>query len=500
MSHGSLTGAVRTVLHRAMPHYDDDPVAAQWLAEQLRRLDEPLRIALAGKVKAGKSTLLNALVGEQVAPTDAGECTQVVTWYRDGRVPQIIAFPLVGPPVALPVDRRDGALTINLQGRSAAELDRMVVDWPSQSLRTATLIDTPGTASLSTDVAARTVRFLHPDDDTPTEADAVVYLMRQLHASDAEFLEAFRDQGVARAASVNTVAVISRADEIGGGRLDAMISARAVAGRYRTEPALRGLCQNVVAVAGLVAETGRTLRQVEFAALRVLASGPRTELDAALLTADRFVADHGPIAAVAPDLSVDLRRTLLRRFGLFGLRLSTLLIRQGVDSPAVLATELVRRSGLEELRHVLHSQFAERRDLLKARSALLALDRLLRADPRPVAAGLLGEVERIFAGAHEFTELRLLSALRSRAVALPAPVVAEAEQLLGDTGAAPAARLGLPADARPEHIRSAALDALTRWQDLAENPMTARATADACRVVIRTCEGLLAVGDLRVSG
>ena len=79
--------------------------------------------------------------------------------------------------------------------------------------------------------------------------------MRHLHAADAEFLEAFRDQGVSQAASVNTVAVVSRADEIGGGRVDAMVSARTVARRYRTEPALRGLCQDVVAVAGLLAET-----------------------------------------------------------------------------------------------------------------------------------------------------------------------------------------------------------------------------------------------------
>ena len=37
------------------------------------RLEGPLRVAIAGRVKAGKSTLLNALVGERLAPTDAGE-------------------------------------------------------------------------------------------------------------------------------------------------------------------------------------------------------------------------------------------------------------------------------------------------------------------------------------------------------------------------------------------------------------------------------------------
>jgi len=489
---GALTGAVREVLHQALAVYHDDARTHAGLRGHLERLDDPLRIAIAGKVKAGKSTLLNALVGEQIAPTDAGECTQVVTWYRDGRSPRIVAYPSGGPPVSLPVDRRDGALVIDLQGRSAEDLDRMVVDWPSQSLRTATLIDTPGTASLSTQTSRRTVRFLNPEDDTPTEADAVVYLMRQLHASDAEFLEAFRDQGVARAASVNTVGVISRADEIGGGRVDAMSSARAVAGRYRTEPALRGLCQNVVAVAGLLAQTGRTLRQTEFQTLRDLAAAPRDDLDAALLTADRFAAPDGPVAVAAPSTTVEDRRALLRRFGVFGLRLSALLIRQGTDSPAALASELVRRSGLTDLQDVLQTQFAQRRDVLKARSALLALDSVLRANPRPQAALLASDVERIFAGAHEFTELRLLSALRSGAVALPPAVVAEAERLLGETGAGATTRLGLPRDAEPHDVRAAVLDALTRWSDLAGNPMTTRAAADACRVVIRTCEGLLA--------
>jgi hypothetical protein len=476
-----LSHAVRQVLHTALAAYGDQPRTVEFLRHQLRRLDEPLRVAIAGKVKAGKSTLLNALVGDAVAPTDAGECTKVVTWYRNGPAPRIVMYPKEGEPAALPVVRRDGKLEIDLGGATAEGLDRLVVDWPAQSLRAMTLIDTPGVASINDGVSKRTVRFLEPDDDTPTEADAVLYLMRHLHVADAEFLEAFTDQGVARATAVNTVAVISRADEIGAGRMDAMFAARAIAGRYRSEPALRGLCQNVVAVAGLLAHTGRTLRQSEFTALTELARLPREELDGSLLSIDRFLR--------AQD-TAESRRELVRRFGLFGIRIATSLIRQGTRSPSVLADELVARSGLGELQRVLQVQFGERRDLLKARSALLALERLVRADQD--ARGMGRQIERILAGAHEFAELRLLSALRSGTVAFPSQVAEEAERLLGGTGSAPAARLGLPEHTPREEVHRAAYHALRRWQGQAENPMFGRRAADACRVVVRTCEGILA--------
>ncbi|MDN5750135.1 MAG: dynamin family protein [Pseudonocardia sp.] len=488
---GALSAAVGAVLGQAVEVYADEPATARWLHGHLVRLDEPLRVAIAGKVKAGKSTLLNALVGEQVAPTDAGECTRVVTWYRDGPHPRITLHPRSGQARPLPVRRHDGALVIDLPPGSAEEVERLTVDWPSQSLRATTLIDTPGMSSLSAHVARRSVMFLQPDDDTPTEADAVVYLMRHLHAADAQFLEAFRDQGVARAASVNTVGVISRADEIGGGRIDAMFSANAVARRYRTEPALHGLCQNVVAVAGLLAQTGRTLRQAEFAVLAELSRVPREDLDSALLIADRFGVDGGALPAGGAAVPAAQRHELLGRFGVFGVRLGTALIRQGVGTAAGLATELVRRSGLHELQDVLQTQFGQRRDVLKARSGLLALDSVLRADPRPGSEWLTAEVERILTGAHEFVELRLLSALRGRAVVLPVAMAREAERLLGEAGAAPATRLGLPVAADRAEVGAAAADALARWQDHAENPMLSRTATDACRVVIRTCEGML---------
>jgi hypothetical protein len=473
---------VRGVLRRAVEVYRDQPQTAQWLRQQLDRLDEPLRVAIAGKVKAGKSTLLNALVGEQIAPTDAGECTRVVTWYCDGHSPKIVMHPKEGLPTSLPVNRQDGALAIDLQGTPAEELSRLVVHWPSQSLRTATLIDTPGIASMSTETSRRTLAFLTPEDNAPAEADAVIYLMRHLHATDAAFLEAFRDQGVGRATSVNTVAVLSRADEIGGGRVDAMFSAKAIAQRYRKDSTLRGLCQGVVPVAGLLAQTGRTLRQAEFDALAALSRAPREEVDGVLLSADRFLRTDS-----------ETRHKLLDRFGLFGLRLSVTLIRQGTaDTPGALAEELVRRSGLDELRSVLDTQFTERRDLLKARSALVALDSVLHSDTRADVGPLRGEVERILAGAHEFAELRLLSALRSGAVNLPKADLDDAERLLGGSGGAPEVRLGQPPGSGPDELRQAALEALARWHRRAENPLSGRAAADACRVVVRSCEGMVA--------
>src|SRR5918999_4458204 len=71
--------------------------------------------------------------------------------------------------------------------------------------------------------------------------------------------------------------------------MDAMFSARAIAQRYREEPTVRGLCQNVVAVAGLVAETGATLTQAEYQVLAELAAVGKQELDRSLLSVDRFL-------------------------------------------------------------------------------------------------------------------------------------------------------------------------------------------------------------------
>src|SRR5690606_19058509 len=191
----------RRLLAEARRRLADRPRERAQLDECARRLDEPLRVALAGSIKAGKSTLLNALVGQDIAPTDATECTRLVTWYRHGGAPGVDAVAVDGAVAPVPVRRGGGAhgLTFDLSAPAwnrpgPHEVDHLEVRWPAATLAGLTLVDTPGTSSLSREVSRRTARLLAPEaderDPVPVPgADAVVYLLRRLDAADMDLLE-----------------------------------------------------------------------------------------------------------------------------------------------------------------------------------------------------------------------------------------------------------------------------------------------------------------------
>jgi hypothetical protein len=461
------------------------------LAEELRdvvdRLRGPVRLAVAGKVKAGKSTLLNAIVGEELAPTDAGECTRIVTWYVHSARPYVVLHPRDGAPQERPYRRTDGALQVDLGGTAPEAVRHLEVGWPSSRLEDLTLIDTPGIASISADVSARTHEVMSAEDERRPVADAVLYLLRHTHASDIRFLEAFHDDELARGTPVNTVGVLSRADEIGSSRLDAMEVAARVAARYQTDPRLHRLCPLVVPVDGLLGHAAVTLRESEYAALTTLGRAPADEVDELLLTADRVAGRSSPVA-VPPDA----RESLLERFGLYGVRLCVDLARRGaVSSSTELARELAARSGLDRLREVVVVQFESRARVLKARSAVAVLHSLLAKDACRDSLGLQRRLEEITSGAHEFEEVRILLELRAGEISLPEERAAELDLLMGGAGHEPATRLGLPDDASPAQVRDAAMAALTRWRAVESHPLSSRATQIAARAATRTVEGLL---------
>ncbi|MET0144331.1 MAG: dynamin family protein [Ilumatobacteraceae bacterium] len=484
MSTETLMASVRELLDAAEPVLGE---RANRIAPLRDRLDGPLRVAIAGKVKAGKSTLLNALVGERVAPTDAGERTRIVTRYRNSHVYRVTAVPWAGEPVELRFRRTERDLDFTLEGHRADDIHYVDVEWPAGRLRDLELIDTPGLASVSDDVSRRTRRFLGADEDGPGGADAVVYLMRHLHPTDVSFLEAFRDNIATLGASVNAIGVLSRADEIGSARPNAMVAAERIAARYRADPRINGLCQVVIPVAGLIAEGATTLRQDEADALRAIALLDVPAPADLLVSVQRFTTLPAP-----PGLEPDVRARLLDRFGLFGVRLAVELIGDGrVNSAAELADALELTSGIHELRHVLRGHFASRAAVLKARSTLATVWALADQHGGPDGRRLRERIRDIELAAHELVEIRLLSQLRRGAIEL-GPAEPEARRILGDDGADPTIRLGLTDVAAPDEVRSAAIDTIARWRITAQDPLLGRAARELVEGVVRSCEALAA--------
>ncbi|MEH0938503.1 dynamin family protein [Micromonospora psammae] len=476
-----LDEAVWGLLHQALQLYRDNPGATRGLRQQVARLEQPLRVAIVGPWRSGKSTLLNAIMGEEVAPVDGPDGSGIFTWYEDGPQPRATAYSTSQPPQELAVLRSATGMRVDLVGWRAGELRDIAVQWPTRALRQVTLVDTPAINGVDEHGRAPVM------DRVLRDADAVLYLTRDARGSDLRVLESSRDSQVGQAAPVNVILVLARADETGGGRIDALLTARQLARQQYRDPRVSALCVTTVACSGLLGLAGRVLSESDFAVLAQLARVSREELEAHLLSADRFVRGELPVP-----LAAEVRAALVDRLGLIGVRLAATLVRTGCDSRGKLAAELIRRSGLTELRESMNRFFVDRRETLKARAALAAVEALLRAEPVPGGGELLSGMEQILAGAHEFRELRLLAALRASRLGFDAELAAEARRLAGGDGVGLADRLGAEHDASVQRLWELASEAQWRWLNRAEDPLLRLAQRRGAQVVVRSCEGMLA--------
>jgi hypothetical protein len=320
--------------------------------------------------------------------------------------------------------------------------------------------------------------------------DAVVFLLRTLNATDIALLKQIGQLVGGAAGALGIIGVASRADEIGAGRIDAMLSAADVAKRFTREMNQTGICQAVVPVSGLLALTARTLRQSEFIALQKLAGTDPTELSKAMLSVDRFVRADSPLPVDA-----GTRAQLLERFGMFGIRISIAVLAAWATDSAGLADELLERSGLVALRDVIDQQFAQRAEMLKAHTALVSLRRFVEVFPIVATPYIIADIDPLLADTHAFEELRLISQLHSRPTTLNEDEIVSLRRIIGGSGTNPRSRLGLgPEDphADPHEGLRAAFAAAQRWRRRAEHPLNDPFTTRACRAAVRSAEAMVA--------
>lgn len=401
-------------------------------------LAEPLRLAVVGIVSAGKSTLVNALVGRRIAPTAAGECTRVVTWYRYGTPDRATVELRDGTTYNLPlVDR---ALPDDL-GVPVERVSRLVVYLQSAALRDLALIDTPGLATLTEVNDAATRRALLGGEEASQaaagEADALLYAFRESErAGDIEFLRDFHTAaGRMSAVAVNTLGVLTQADRFNQGDApDPITAAQRIADRIASDHVAE--LADVVAVSGLLAESARTGRISETVAQSVaqLAGIPAFRLR----------------AWQSLDLPTDQKATIedaVRLITTYGLR-------DGRDSAARGAVRLKEwcesSSGFRHLDAMIGAKLLPRSQAIKAMRALGVLS--VRARKMRHEARTLIESAELDPALHGLQELRMLQLLLNTVP--DSPVRPQLERLLDCQD--DASRVGLDTTTPPHEVRRVA--------------------------------------------
>ena len=207
-----------------------------------------------------------------------------------------------------------------------------------------------GRRTLTAALAAAAPRMRLADgtaEQTQRGEHTVVHVTRRLDRIASAAVAAVTGSGC------STVLVLSRADEIGGARATALVSAAEVADRWATRPEVQCAGVPVVAVAGLLAVAPATLTTADLSALDVLAGLPSCVVEDLLLIPGALD------TALAQDGRGMLEgRELVARLGVFGVRLAVSLLREGAADRSSLGGELRRRSGLLDLLGVLERSAA----------------------------------------------------------------------------------------------------------------------------------------------
>ena len=445
------------------------------------RLREPLRVAVAGRTGIGKSTLVNSLIGVPVAPTAAGECTRVVTWYRFGDHDQATAVLRDGSrlPIALEQDRMlPEALPVPWE-----DVDFLDVRLYCSPLRELTLIDTPGLSSLSEDGAARTAQVLTMSSrNAARAADALVYVIsRTVREDDQQVIEAFGEEArLLRASAANCVVVLNKADKlVEAGEDPAEVCGRLV---VRARQDLGPAVAEVVPLIGLLAETsacGR-LNETVARAIREMADSfaDAPGIDGRSLR--RAVADI--VRANAEESKRAVR--LLDIYGLQNCLRAAAAGRAGAGELTRICEEL---SGVAHLRSILFDRFALRANLLKVDSALNGLRTLISSASQPdqqMLTEALRDGAESLKLAPEGSALRVMALLRqatSGRVQLPLELNDEIARWVSE--AELARRVGLDAEAPWEIVRSTALGLASRWRAYGNDPRRDAAQREAAQVM-----------------
>jgi hypothetical protein len=478
---------------------------AEAIAAAREQLGEPMRVAIAGRIKAGKSTMTNAMLGEVLVATGREELTFNVNRLRFGEERSLV------------VHFKDGRLS---EPRSLQELEALTrrreehqellagieyieVFYPNELLRSFNLIDTPGVESFFGQDSQNTLEFLNlsPDDVNARseresrDADALLWLFtRSLATSDEALVGEFTGPALGSASPVNTIGVLTQVDRYWKDEPDPLQGGARVCKRLYTEPRVARHFYKLQPVCGKIGLAAQTLTGREAETLRSLAGVSDESLRQALETTRRFTERDLPEV----DVPAEDRRAVLDRLDQYGVLVACRILRQMGGDEGILGRELLRRSGVGELRELVIAHFGRRALQIKLMTALRRVRRatfqqrrLASEQDRPLIDEIAGRFEALEEGEHGFAELGVLRQFYAGSLRFEGDDASELLRVVGESGTTLEERLGLEHGVPLAAVIERAEQRAGHWRTRSNDFGLDRKSLRAARVLARSYDRIL---------
>jgi len=475
VENGALQEKVEGVLKQVLVMTDREETLVELHKEivaSIARLAQPMRVAVVGRIKAGKSTVVNAFMEKELAPVDSTEATYNISWIRYGDEESYTVFFKDG---TLPVYRNSlqelKEFVLRAEDREKETLLKRIkyveVSYPAPILKIFNIIDTPGLNSEYGYDSQNTKDFLRE-----SQPDAILYLFHKNPGDKEvrEIMEHFHDGALVQANPINAVGVLTKVDGYwSAAALDPLTTGQEVIKRLPGE--IERSLYMIYPLCGAVAFGAVTIEEEEREALSALSAMSPEGLQYLLSDAKSFSTQERLKSGAIP-VSTTIREKLFRKFGLYGIWLGCKLTR---EQPAItcsaLAEQLLSYTGFPELKEAIVSHFGNRSYLIKLSNCIQCLKKicfdkmqLLTGDDRRIASEVYDAVTRIEDEEHSFQEFRVLRECYANELKFSPEEQQDVKEVTGELGVSCAERLGLPARSTIQEMLTAADEKLSRWR------------------------------------